>query len=147
MLHPHLSGPEFAIRAIVRWWFFRFILGSTIALIFWAIIYVWAKDESEKPPSDDSSDSKLRTGKMRMKHKGVKLAQVSDVQLGTGDDDDDYHTQSSGWYIFAFLLWGGVIIAFDVLLIYCAIEYDKIAPPDAEEMMEDDKKSEKGKKK
>jgi len=85
-----------------------------------------------------------------MKHGKTNLAQVSsyiqDVQLGTGDDDEDYHTQSSGWYIFAFLLWGGVILAFDGLLLYVAFQYDEVAPKDEEEMMEEEKMSEKSKK-
>jgi hypothetical protein len=79
-----------------------------------------------------------------MKHGKVNLAQVSDVQLGTGDDEDDYHTQSSGMYILAFILWGAVILAFDGLLLYVAFQYDDVAPKDEEDMMET--KSEKSKK-
>jgi uncharacterized membrane protein len=109
------------------------ILGSTIVLIFWAIIYVWAKESAENPSSDDSSDQQ----KVKVK--------IGDIKLGTGDDDDDYHDQSNAMYILGYLLWGAVIITFTVLLIYAAFQYDDVAPKD-EEDMEADKKSEKSKK-
>ena len=66
-------------------------------------------------------------------------------ELGTGDDDDDYHDQSNGMYILGYLLWGAVIITFTALLLYAAFQYDEVAPKDEEEAM-DDKKSEKSKK-
>ena len=93
------------------------ILGSTIALIFWAIIYVWSKNSAEHQDSGDS-ESKVKTHGMK---KGkVGLAQVTDVNLGTGDDDDDYVSRSDGYYIGMYLIWGAVILTFDGLLIYAA---------------------------
>jgi len=66
------------------------ILGSTLALVLWNIMFIL-------------------NYKRNNKYEGVKV--------GSGEDDADYDDESRGEYVLGYLLWGTIIVCLDVALL------------------------------
>ena len=68
------------------------ILGATIGLIFWNLLFLYVFDK---------------------KHK-------DNIWVGSGDDPDDYTEESKGKYMVGYVVGGLIILTFDILLILVA---------------------------
>lgn len=60
------------------------------------------------------------------------------VRVGTGDDPEDYDEEDRGTYLLGYILWGVVILTFNILFICCAINYDDTFAREDEMMANDD---------
>jgi hypothetical protein len=90
------------------------ILGSTIFLILFNVFYILNYNKHKK----------------------------QGVRVGSGSDEDDYDEEDRGTYLLGYIIWGVVIIVFDILFICCAYNYSDTFPaeePMEEEMMMDKK--------
>merc|ERR1712021_185084 len=59
------------------------------------------------------------------------------VKVGSGGDEDDYDEEDRGTYLLGYIIWGVVILVFDILFICCAYDYSNTFPAEEPEMMEE----------
>lgn len=72
------------------------ILGSTLTIIIFNVFYILNYNKHKK----------------------------QGVRVGTGEDPEDYDEEDRGTYLLGYILWGVVILTFNILFICCAINYD-----------------------
>lgn len=72
------------------------ILGSTLTIIIFNVFYILNYNKHKK----------------------------QGVRVGTGDDPEDYDEEDRGTYLLGYIIWGVVILTFNILFICCAINYD-----------------------
>jgi len=94
------------------------ILGSILSLVFWNILFIL-------------NYKKTRDG-------------TQGVEVGSGDDDEDYDKETRGEYVLGYLLWGTIMVCLDIVLLVLAFQYDDSFPePKDEEDEEEDADDEK----
>ena len=70
------------------------IFGATIAMILWNVFFLFVLNKKQK-----------------------------NIMVGTGDDSNDYEEESRLKFMLGYVIWGSIILTFDILLLCVAYSH------------------------